>query len=674
MEKSLQGYNGTVIAFGPSGSGKTYTLSGIAGANGKGVIERASEQILSCIRRSRSGAAGSLIVLASFCLIHREIVSDLLLDRASVATRSSDSLLESGEIEPRDGLEIRDGDVIGLSQHVVRTSKEVEALVRKGNQNRCVIVEQRETSDLSLFDDEDESLRSAAAHTVFSLTVEHAEMSNSFAPISGTLMFVDMAASESLILPSSSQAWTTMENVSPRRSKLSFADASLRTFVKVIRTLNTNHVGGSTQMVPYRNSALTSLLCESLGGNCNTVLICNLSSSCSEYHETKHAITVAHAATVIKNTADRRDLAEHALMSAYLREMRQKYRVVITREDCTEKSINKDETAKQIASHVASDIGNNRDDRQDGHVTRLSKVSDTPMTSQEAANALAEAAIQNDDDNEDEIIESVEVTQSAQLDNAQMPANSETIHINKVGERTCKDDGRGAANANSKDTAINVCSDFVSESLQDRSGASVVDTKSANSSADNVSNEAANVVTSSLCTLNGESGDANVPNDVKSEDQVYPFSYDEEIDADDRNDGVHHNEAQDGVDAIDALVADMSNIVDQPVDNVIDNERPTSHKDSELGISSMAHDTNSDVPKVDISKQESGFLPITSEITSGATKTFDEVQLTNFTDVATVGGRLSPLSDNMFEKVAHESTSQVNALVVVVCRWLCACL
>lgn len=552
VEKALQGYNGTVIAFGPSGCGKTYTLSGIAGARGKGVIERATEQILNCIRRSRSGAAANLVVLASFCLIHREIVSDLLLDRSNVATRSSDSLLDSSVVEPKEGLEIADGEVIGLSQHVIRTSREVEALVTKGNQNRCMIVEQRETQDLSPFDDEDESLRSAAAHTVFMITVEHAEMSNSFAPISGTLMFVDMAASESLLTLSQAQAWNTAEDLSPRRSKLSHADASLRTLVRVIHTLSSNAKGTVSQTVPYRNSALTSLLRESIGGNCNTLFVCNVSPNASEYRETRHAIEVAQAATAVKNTANRRDLAEHALMSAYLREMRQKYRVVIVRDD------NSGEESKTLGnakpSHHMSESCTNkprdyRPDRQEE-----SDIDHKPKKSQgaaiQAANALAEAAVQSDDEGEDAV--AFETTEVTVTESAELPTGGKAKYFEghvegndaPVGDESDEDNSC----ANEEYIADNVLtSESMSNLLIEKSASSVVDTSPAFPTAQLGDNK--NTVNArerdEARTQNGESGAVQGFSDVKSDDHVYEFSFDEESDEEEEKNAVEQSGLKD---------------------------------------------------------------------------------------------------------------------------------
>ena len=575
VEKALQGYNGTIIAFGPSGSGKTYTLSGIAGLRGKGVIERATEQILNCIRRSRSGSAANLVLMASFCLIHREMVSDLLLDRtADIATRSSDSLLDSSVIEPKDGLEIMNGEVIGLSQHVIRTSKEVEALILMGNQHRCTIVEQRETRDLSPFDDETESLRSAAAHTVFTLTVEHAEMSNSFAPISGTLMFVDMAASESLLTLTQPQAWSTSEDLSPRRSKLSHGDASLHTFVRVIHTLKSNAEGRITQTVPYRNSALTSLLRESLGGNCNTHFVCNVSPNASEYRETRHALEVAQAATAIKNTANRRDLAEHALMSAYLREMRQKYRVIIVREDDTVEA--QKDTANVQGSCKVTDIRGNDEcilDKEGG-----SDIHDKPNNSQgtaiQAANALAEAAIQSDEDDVGGVDDTDDLTENAKL------LATEKDQIVDCNDSTVSDRSNDSlSETGQEDLAGNVViSESMNNLLKEKSTSSVAD-MNLSVSTTKLSNDEPVINSHTNCTevgmsstMTDECEGVQMAPSINNDDQVYPFSFDEESDEDNGTTVSEQNEKQSSVTT--TLTTDLANMA---VVNINGTEQNDSH-------------------------------------------------------------------------------------------------
>jgi ankyrin repeat protein len=570
VEKALQGYNGTIIAFGPSGSGKTYTLSGIAGSRGKGGIERATEQILNCIRRSRSGTVANLVVMASFCLIHREIVSDLLLDRsADITSVSSESLLDSSVVEPKDGLEIMDGEVIGLSQHVIRTSKEVEALLLKGNQQRCTIVERRETEDLSPFDDESETLRSAAAHTIFSLSVEHAEMSNSFAPISGTLMFVDMAASEALLTLTQPQAWNTSEDLSPRRSKLSHGDASLHAFVRVIHTLKSNAEGTITQTVPYRNSALTSLLRESLGGNCNTCFICNVSPNASEYRETKHALEIAQAATAIKNTANRRDLAEHALMSAYLREMRQKYRIIIVREDDKDKA--QKCTAK--ANHDVTDVCGNKEfiPVKEG----VSGVHDKPTNSQgtaiQAANALAEAAIQSDEDDVGEVEDSHDM-----IDNAKHPGNERDQNVDCSDSLVSDKSSDSLAEAGQEEISGTLAiSESMTNLLKEKSTASVVD-MSVSDPTTQLSNDKFVTISHTDCTEVGMSNSMavkcegnQIASSVNNDDQVYPFSVDEDSDEYNGTAVSKQNKIQSSV-----TTADLANV------EALNDNRPTKQNDN----------------------------------------------------------------------------------------------
>ncbi|XP_065834711.1 kinesin-like protein KIF3A isoform X2 [Oscarella lobularis] len=333
VEKFLQGYNGTVIAYGPAGCGKTYTLTGGATMGGRGAVQRAAEQVLNCIRKSRSKSrvAANLVVLVSYVLVLDDVdggkttVYDLLNGNESL-----DVVADDGEIQ-------------GVSQHLVSASVSVDALLVEGGESRGRLRD------------------GGVGYTVFFLTVEHAEMSNSYAPISGTLAFVDTVAS-GLVGAGSGDRRTSLQAIVNVIWKLAYDSSTSRS-----------------------TTPLTSILHESLGGNCNTLFVCNVEDG-PECDETRHALRVAHAASRIKNTANKRDLAEQALMSAYMKELRQKYKVVVVR--------TREESQKDRES--------DRQREENTENQTLESCSGGESLATQAASALAEAACASYEEDETE--------------------------------------------------------------------------------------------------------------------------------------------------------------------------------------------------------------------------------------------------------------------------------
>jgi len=238
VEDVLKGVNGTVFAYGQTGTGKTYTmgiLQTITGANSKdaGVVPRALQQIFN--HRVESGL--SMEVTMSFIQIYCETIQDLLAPGNF-----------SGENEAVGNLQIREDPgkgfyVKGLTEYKITSYSEAEGLINLGLENRAMAPTLMNTT-------------SSRSHTVLTVKVVFAGTS---LKRSGKLLLVDLAGSERI-------RRTTSSGV--RLSEARSINASLSALGNVIAALAVDN-----KHVPFRDSKLTRLLQDSLGGSASTALI-----------------------------------------------------------------------------------------------------------------------------------------------------------------------------------------------------------------------------------------------------------------------------------------------------------------------------------------------------------------------------------------------------------------
>lgn len=311
VESALIGYHATVLSFSVGEGIGTRSLR-------DEVICKAAGHIFRCLRKSRrSHSAARLVVLCSFVMITGDdTVYDLL--HGFIAGSSTDISSSADPVENASSL-IRTltlvrGNIVGASvQEAKRTSK-IEALLNYGSQTRHQILHKYESAPLH--------------HTIFQLAVEYAQFGTMNAPVSGNLSFVDIG--EVSLLAHQQEHMTTERADQGVMSLFNFAD--------VITALTTGSSGlqdrSSLPSVPiaqvselYCKSTLTHVLKEALGGNCKTLLICyapDIITSCG-YDELYKALKLASRARLIQNTPNKRDLAEKALMSAYMKQLKQQY-------------------------------------------------------------------------------------------------------------------------------------------------------------------------------------------------------------------------------------------------------------------------------------------------------------------------------------------------------------
>ena len=289
----LEGYNGSIIAYGQTSAGKTYTMEGGQGGAGdetRGIIPRVAEEIFSYIEES-SNSASRFLVRASFMQIYNEQLQDLLHPPK--------------QGQPKQPLKIREVPtgiyIQGLSESVVKGPQDIMELMRTGSQHR-------KTASTQM------NWHSSRSHALFSVIVEHSGVSTVSKKkiiTIGKLNLVDLAGSER-VKDSGAEG--------ERLDEACKINSSLSALGKVILSLTTR--GKGKLHVPYRDTKITFLLRDSLGGNCRTTLITNVTPAAMSYSETMSTLRFGNKAKSVRNDARiNQDMSEQGLLLAYEREL-----------------------------------------------------------------------------------------------------------------------------------------------------------------------------------------------------------------------------------------------------------------------------------------------------------------------------------------------------------------
>ncbi|XP_016524465.1 kinesin-like protein KIF17 isoform X1 [Poecilia formosa] len=290
IEGVTEGYNGTVFAYGQTGSGKSFTMQGVSEpATQKGVIPRAFEHIFESIQCAENT---KFLVRASYLEIYNEEVRDLLGSN----TKQKHELKE----HPECGVFVQD-----LTMHTVHSVGECERIMEQGWKNRAVAC--------TLMNKD-----SSRSHSIFTI---HLEICNTDAAgqdhiRAGKLNLVDLAGSER-----QSKTGATGE----RLREATKINLSLSALGNVISAL----VVGRSKHIPYRDSKLTRLLQDSLGGNTRTLMIACLSPADNNYEESLSTLRYANRAKSIQNRPRINEDPKDALLREYQEEIK-KLRALIT--------------------------------------------------------------------------------------------------------------------------------------------------------------------------------------------------------------------------------------------------------------------------------------------------------------------------------------------------------
>ncbi|KAH7725450.1 Kinesin [Aphelenchoides avenae] len=263
VDSVLNGFNGTIFAYGQTGTGKTFTMEGVReDPDLRGVIPNAIDHIFRHISESTNQ---QYLVRASYLEIYQEEIRDLL-DRKGEKRR-----LELKE-RPDTGVYVKD-----LTSFVTKSAEEIVHVMTVGNMNRSV-------------GRTNMNEHSSRSHAIFIITVECSEQGEDGENHIrvGRLNLVDLAGSER-------QSKTGAEG--ERFKEATKINLSLSALGNVISAL----VDGKSAHIPYRDSKLTRLLQDSLGGNSKTVMVANIGPASYNYDETLSTLRYANRAKSIKN-------------------------------------------------------------------------------------------------------------------------------------------------------------------------------------------------------------------------------------------------------------------------------------------------------------------------------------------------------------------------------------
>eukprot|EP00347_Sterkiella_histriomuscorum_P016618 403352497 len=290
------GYNATILAYGQTGSGKTHTM-GTGSTSGLleeqiGIVPRVFQFIFDELdRRKRMSSFSEFAIKVSFLELYNEELHDLL-DPVMVGNHASKSTKELLIKEKNGNIYVQ-----GLKEEPVQSKEECLMLLNKGISHR--------TTSATLMNE-----GSSRSHAIFTVAIEQrivkefeiapdaVEGGKEEAPaagqqeelISAKFHFVDLAGSER-IKKTGATGQLLKEGISINKGLLCLGN--------VISALTEEK--SKNQHIPYRDSKLTRILQDSLGGNSRTTMIACVSPAESNYEETLNSIKYASRARNIKN-------------------------------------------------------------------------------------------------------------------------------------------------------------------------------------------------------------------------------------------------------------------------------------------------------------------------------------------------------------------------------------
>eukprot|EP00428_Durinskia_dybowskii_P064440 CAMPEP_0170383522 /NCGR_PEP_ID=MMETSP0117_2-20130122/15518_1 /TAXON_ID=400756 /ORGANISM="Durinskia baltica, Strain CSIRO CS-38" /LENGTH=775 /DNA_ID=CAMNT_0010639227 /DNA_START=54 /DNA_END=2381 /DNA_ORIENTATION=+ len=288
VTQALDGFNGTIFAYGQTGSGKSFSMMGGDSIESKGIIPHLNEDLFEKMalkleqieeesKKQASNAKTKFMVTVSFLEVYNEEIKDLL--------NPSEKKLKIHE-NPKLGIYVED-----LCELIVRDSGDLMKLIYQGNAVRKVAATKMN----------DQSSRS---HSVFTIKVEQKTVTDLTSGVTreqivkAKINLVDLAGSERAAKTGASGA-TLREGAN--------INLSLMALGNVINMLSEGAARQGKRVIPYRDSKLTRLLQESLGGNARTIMIAAISPADYNYSETISTLKYAYRAKSIANAVTRNE-------------------------------------------------------------------------------------------------------------------------------------------------------------------------------------------------------------------------------------------------------------------------------------------------------------------------------------------------------------------------------
>ncbi|XP_036595981.1 chromosome-associated kinesin KIF4A [Trichosurus vulpecula] len=263
----FQGYNATVLAYGQTGSGKTFSMgSAYTEAQAQeptiGVIPRVIQLLFTEMDKK---ADFEFTLKVSYLEIYNEEILDLLCP-----SREKSPQINIRE-DPKEGIKI-----VGLTEKTVSFAMDTVSCLEQGNNCRTVASTAMNS-------------QSSRSHAIFTISIEQKKKSDKNSSFRSKLHLVDLAGSERQ-KKTKAEGDRLKEGININRGLLCLGN--------VISALGDDKKGG---FIPYRDSKLTRLLQDSLGGNSHTLMIACVSPADSNLEETVNTLRYADRARKIKN-------------------------------------------------------------------------------------------------------------------------------------------------------------------------------------------------------------------------------------------------------------------------------------------------------------------------------------------------------------------------------------
>ena len=268
VQSVLRGYNGTVMCYGQTGSGKTFTQIGsLESYQNRGITPRAVAEIFHYLSDHPQFEA---TVAVSYVEIHNDSLIDLLSSLPTADPQSESLAL----VEDRKG----ETHVRGLRTQVVASEEEALNMLFEGMSNRQVANHQLNRN-------------STRGHAIFTVHIRiRSRVDSSGVVTKCKLHLVDLAGSERL---------KKTDTAGDLRAESMYINKSLTYLEQVVVAL----AAKGRSHTPYRQSKLTHMLKDSLGGNCKTLLIANVYGESVHLEETISTLQFAGRVRLVPNEA-----------------------------------------------------------------------------------------------------------------------------------------------------------------------------------------------------------------------------------------------------------------------------------------------------------------------------------------------------------------------------------
>ncbi|KFV60651.1 Kinesin-like KIF18B, partial [Gavia stellata] len=259
LDSVLNGYNCSVFAYGATGAGKTYTMLG--SEKSPGIMYLTMMELYKRIEARKEEK--SCEVLVSYQEVYNEQIHDLLEPKGPLAIRE----------DPEKGVVVQ-----GLSFHQPASAEQLLKMLANGNKNRT----QHPT---------DANASSSRSHAIFQIYMKQQDR------VGGLTQDLQVAKMSLVDLAGSERA-SVANTKGERLREGANINRSLLALINVINALA--DAKGKKTHIPYRDSKLTRLLKDSIGGNCRTIMIAAVSPSALAYEDTYNTLKYANRAKEIK--------------------------------------------------------------------------------------------------------------------------------------------------------------------------------------------------------------------------------------------------------------------------------------------------------------------------------------------------------------------------------------